>query len=86
MTNVKGKPPLPHRPVVGLPMAITFQEYVAMDLKFYNGNMLLHLHLPNIIKWKEPKETSNNEHVWAPVKYLNDLHHNRTQSSCDNFS
>ena len=23
--------------------------------------------------------TSNNEHDWSPVKYLNVLHHNRTQ-------
>ena len=30
-------------PVVGLPMATTFQECVAVDLKFYNGNILLHL-------------------------------------------
>ena len=30
--------------------------------------------------------TSNNEHDWTPIKYLNVLHHNRTQSICDNFS
>ena len=29
--------------------------------------------------------TSNNKHDWTPVKYLNVLHQNRTQSSCDNF-
>ena len=29
--------------------------------------------------------TSNNNHDWSPVKYLNVLHHNRTESSCDNF-
>ena len=32
------------------------------------------------------KLTSNNGHDWTPVKYLNVLHHNRTQSSCNNFS
>ena len=31
------------RPVVGLPMASTFQECVAMDLKFYKRHILLHL-------------------------------------------
>ena len=30
--------------------------------------------------------TCNNEQDWTPVKYLNVLHHNRTQSSCNNFS
>ena len=34
--------PLP-RPVVGLPLATTFQECVAMDLKFYKKRILLHL-------------------------------------------
>ena len=33
----------PPRPVVGLPTATTFKETVAMDLKFYNGNILLHM-------------------------------------------
>jgi len=33
----------PPRPVVGLPMATKFLECVAMDLKFYNGKILLHL-------------------------------------------
>ena len=33
----------PTRPVVELPIATTFQECVEMDLKFYNGNILLHL-------------------------------------------
>lgn len=33
----------PPRPVVGLPMATEFQETVAMDLKFYNNKILLHL-------------------------------------------
>ena len=31
------------RPVVGLSMTTTFQETVAMDLKFYRGKILLHL-------------------------------------------
>ena len=33
----------PPRPVVGLPMATEFQETIAMDLKFYNDKILLHL-------------------------------------------
>ena len=33
----------PPRPVVGLPMATKFLECVAMDLKFYNSKILLHL-------------------------------------------
>ena len=55
------------RPVVGLPMATTFQECVAMDLKFYNGNILLYLvnHATRlspsmIIKSKEPKDIIHN--------------------------
>ena len=31
-------------------------------------------------------KTINNKHDWTPVKYLNVLNHNRTQSSCNNFS
>ena len=31
-------------------------------------------------------ETSKNEHDWTPVKYLNVLRHNRTQSICNTFS
>ena len=34
---------MPPRPVVGLPMATEFQETIAMDLKFYNDKILLHL-------------------------------------------
>ena len=33
----------PQRPIVGLPMATSFQECIAMDLKFYKGKILLHL-------------------------------------------
>ena len=33
----------PARPVVGLPLATKFQETVAMDLKFYDGHILLHM-------------------------------------------
>ena len=29
------------------------------------------------------EETSNNKHGWTPVKYLNVLHHNRTQKCCN---
>ena len=28
-------------------------------------------------------QTSNNEHDWTPLKYLNVLHHNRRQSTCN---
>ena len=34
---------VPPRPVVGLPMATEFQEMVAVDLKFYDSKILLHL-------------------------------------------
>ena len=34
---------VPPRPVVGLPMATEFLETVAMDLKFYDSKILLHL-------------------------------------------
>ena len=37
-----GPPPTP-RPLVGLLMTTTFQECVAMDLKFYKGNIRLQL-------------------------------------------
>ena len=33
----------PPKPVVGLPMATKFQETVAMDLKFYENKIILHL-------------------------------------------
>ena len=33
----------PPRPIVGLPTATKFQDTVALDLKFYNGKILLHL-------------------------------------------
>ena len=33
----------PPRPIVGLPMATKFQETVAMDLKFYDKKIILHL-------------------------------------------
>ena len=29
--------------------------------------------------------TSNNKYDWNPIKYLNVLHHNKLQSSCDNY-
>ena len=48
-------------------MAITFGECVATDLKFYNGNILLHLvdhatrlSSSKILKSKEPKEIIDN--------------------------
>ena len=50
-------------PVVGLPMASKFNELVAMDLKFFQGKIILHIidHLTRfsvavILKSKEPKE------------------------------
>ena len=49
--------------MVQLPMATTFQECVTIDLKFYNGNILLNLvnyatrlSSSKIIKSKEPKK------------------------------
>ena len=33
----------PPQPILGLPMATAFKEYVAMDLKFYKGEIVLHL-------------------------------------------
>ena len=33
----------PARPVVGLPMASSFLETVALDLKDYKGNLIIHL-------------------------------------------
>ena len=53
----------PPRPVTGLPLASTFQECVGMDLKFYKGNILLHLvdhatrlSASTIISSKKPEE------------------------------
>ena len=63
----KAPPTLPPAPVVGLPMATTFQECLAMDLKFYNENILIllvdhatRLSSSKIIKSKEPKEIIDN--------------------------
>ena len=33
----------PPRPIVGLPLTTKFKEYVAMNLKFYKGKILLHM-------------------------------------------
>ena len=53
----------PPRPVVGLPMATTFGECVAMDLKMFHGTKLLHMidHATRlsacaIVKSKQPEE------------------------------
>ena len=50
-------------PIVGLPHAVNFNETVALDLKFFNGHIILHLidHLTRfssavICKSKEPSE------------------------------
>lgn len=34
---------LPPRPIISLPLASEFQETVAMDLKFYEDHIILHL-------------------------------------------
>ena len=73
------------RPCVGLPHADTFNETVAMDLKFFNGHIILHLidHLTRfsagyICKSKEPKEiVSGIIQCWIsifgpPQKFLTD--------------
>ena len=62
-------------PVVGLPMASEFNEVVAMDIKFLNGKMILHLidHLSRysaaaIISSKKPNEIiSKIFKVWISV-------------------
>ena len=66
-------------------MATAFQEFVAMDVKFYNGNILLHLinhatrlSSSKIIKSKKPKEIVDNLFkIWvqiyeAPENFLTD--------------
>ena len=63
------------RPVVGLPMASEFNEVVAMDIKFLNGKMILHLidHLSRysaaaIINSKRPDEIVNKIfQIWISV-------------------
>ena len=52
----------PQRPIVGLPIATSFQECIAMDLKFYEGRILLHLidhatrlSVSSFVKSKEPE-------------------------------
>ena len=57
----------PQRPIVGLPIATSFQECIAMDLKFYEGRILLHLidHAPRLsvssfVKLKEPEVIQKN--------------------------
>ena len=80
--NFKKPPP---RPVVGLPLATTFLECVGMDLKFYEGNILLHcvdhatrLSMSVRISSKEPRVilTALFKHfigVWGtPQKFLSD--------------
>ena len=48
------------RPVVGLPLAATFQECIAMDLKFHKKRILLHLiyHTTQLSSWT----------VWSHLK------------------
>ena len=75
----------PPRPVVGLPMATTFGECVAMDLKMFHGTKLLHMidHATRlsacaIVKSKQPEEIiSKIFKVWisvygCPEKFLTD--------------
>ena len=56
----------PQRPVVGLPMATSFEECFAMDLNFYKGKSLLHLidhatklSVSSFIKSREPEAILN---------------------------
>lgn len=73
------------RPTVGLPHASSFNETVAMDLKFFEGKIILHLidHLTRfssacIVKSKEPNEIiSGICKIWItifgpPQKFLTD--------------
>ena len=72
-------------PVVGLPMATEFNEVVAMDIKFLNGKMILHLidHLTRfsaaaILSSKKPNEIVDKIFkIWIcvfgpPIKFLSD--------------
>ena len=50
----------PQRPIVFLSTATSFEEYIAMDLKFYKGRILLYfietrLSLSSFVKSKEPE-------------------------------
>ena len=38
-----------------------------------------HAHSPHL------RKTTNNEHDWTPIKYLNVLHHNKTQKQLGHF-
>ena len=74
----------PPRPMVGLLMATPFQETVAMDLKFYRGNISLHLteplHSPIHFN-RYPKQKPQHHHqrhiqqldisLWLGTKILN---------------
>ena len=75
----------PPRPVVGLPMATSPNECVAMDLKFFHGQILLHL-IDHATRWSSScRIPSKNPKVvvkgifkhWiqirgAPLKFLSD--------------
>ena len=73
------------RPVVGMPLASSFNEVVAMDLKMFDGKWILHLidHLSRFsaacfIKSKKPEEIIENIFkIWIsvfgpPAKFLSD--------------
>ena len=75
----------PPRPVVGFPMATKFNECVAMDLKFYDGKIILHMidHVSKLsaaarVSSKEPRIIiksifKNWVSVYgAPIKFLSD--------------
>ena len=75
----------PQRPIVGLPMATSFQECIAMDLKFYKERILLHLidhttrlSVSSFVKSKEPEVILKAIFIsWiqiygAPEKFLTD--------------
>ena len=73
------------RPVVGLPMATSFQECIVMDLKFYKHRILLHLiddatrlSVSSFVKSKGPEAILTAIFRWrikifgAPEKFLRD--------------
>ena len=75
----------PPRPVVGFPMATKFNECVAMDLKFYDGKIILHMidHVSKLsaaarVSSKEPRIIiksifKNWVSVYGvPIKFLSD--------------
>ena len=55
-------------------------KIVIKELRGFIGNKTKNdLDIKNVHATSVLIETSNNEHNWTPVKYLNALHHNRTR-------